>query len=209
MKDVKFYHMNASLVTNFPLMNRLLKKDGEMSNDDSKELFQVFCERIHFSVIIEATAVALRGRVAMICERGVVERIVHQKAVVKLQRSAGCETCKARGSCHAEGNTEMRIEVENPLQAREGDMVEVSMPERSVAKMALVVYFGPAAALIAGAFVGDSLGKSCQLDSPLSAVVGGGFFLAASLIALKGFDRFARSRPDYHPRMTRILQRSA
>jgi sigma-E factor negative regulatory protein RseC len=145
----------------------------------------------------------------MIYERGVVERIVHHTAVVKLQRTAGCETCKARGSCHAEGDAEMRVEVENNLHAKEGDTVEMSMPERSVAKMALVVYFGPVAALIAGALAGDTLGKACQLDSPSAAVIGGAVFLAASLLALKGFDRFARSRPEYHPRMTRILQRSA
>ena len=145
----------------------------------------------------------------MINERGVVEKIIHHKAVVKLRRTAGCETCKSRGSCHAEGDTEMRVEVENDLHAREGDTVEMSLPERSVAKMALVVYFGPVAALIAGALVGDTLGKSFQLDSPLPAVIGGGVLLAASLLALKRFDRFARSRPDYHPRMTRILQRSA
>lgn len=144
----------------------------------------------------------------MINERGVVEKIIEDTAVVKLQRTAGCETCKARSSCHAEGDAEMRIEVENHLHAKEGDTVEMSLPERSVAKMALVVYFGPVAALIAGALVGDALGKSIQPDSPLSAVIGGGVFLAASLLALKKFDRFARSRPDYHPRITRILQRS-
>ena len=141
----------------------------------------------------------------MINEKGVVERIVHQKAVVKLQRGAGCDTCEARGSCHAEGDKEMLVEVENELHAREGDSVEVSMPTRSVAKMALVVYLGPVVALIAGAFAGDALGKSFQLDSPLAPVIGGLVLVAASLLALKGFDRFAQSRPEYHPHMTRIL----
>jgi len=144
----------------------------------------------------------------MINERGVVEKIVHQNAVVKLQRTAGCETCKARGSCHAEGDTEMQIEVKNSLRAQEGDTVEVSMPERSVAKMALVVYFGPVAALIAGAFAGDALAHAFQWDSAIAPVAGGLAFLAASLLALKRFDRFARSRPDFHPRMTKILQRA-
>jgi len=142
----------------------------------------------------------------MIKEKGVVEKIVLHKAVVKLQRGSGCDTCKARGSCHAEGDSEMRVEVENQLHAKEGDTVEMSMPERSVAKMALVVYFGPVAALIAGAFAGDALGRFFQMDSPFTAVIGGAVLLAASLLALKRFDRFARSRPEYHPRMTRILQ---
>ncbi len=141
----------------------------------------------------------------MIKERGVVEKIVQQKAVVKLQKSSGCETCEARGSCHAEGDKNMVVEVENELCAREGDTVEVSMPKRSVAKMALVVYLGPVAALIAGAFAGDAAGRSFQLDSPLAPVIGGLVLLAASLLALKEFDRFARSRPDYHLHMTRIL----
>jgi sigma-E factor negative regulatory protein RseC len=141
----------------------------------------------------------------MINERGVVEKIVHQKAVIKLQRNAGCETCEARGSCHTESDKEMRVEVENELHASEGDSVEVSMPTRSVAKMALVVYLGPVVALIAGAFAGDALGRSFQMTSPLAPVIGGAVLLAASLLALKRFDRFARSRPEYHPHMTRIL----
>ena len=141
----------------------------------------------------------------MIHERGVVEKIVRQRAVVKLQRSSGCDTCEARGSCHAEGDKNMLVELENELQAKEGDTVEVSMPTRSVAKMALMVYLGPVVALIAGAFAGDAVGRSFQLDSPLASVIGGLVLLAASLLALKGFDRFARSRPEYHPHMTRVL----
>jgi sigma-E factor negative regulatory protein RseC len=141
----------------------------------------------------------------MISERGVVEKIVSQTAVVRLQRSSGCDTCKARGSCHAQGDKEMLVEVQNELRAKEGDSVEVSMPAGSVAKMALVVYLGPVAALIAGAVAGDALGKFFHLDSPLAPVVGGLVLLAACLLALKGYDRFARSRPEYHPHMTRIL----
>jgi sigma-E factor negative regulatory protein RseC len=141
----------------------------------------------------------------MIKERGVVEKIVHQKAVVKLQRSSGCDTCEAKGSCHAESDKAMLVEVQNELNAKEGDFVEVGMPTGSVAKMALVVYLGPVAALIAGAFAGDALGKSFHLDSPLAPVVGGLGLLAACLLALKGYDRFARSRPEYRPHMTRIF----
>jgi sigma-E factor negative regulatory protein RseC len=141
----------------------------------------------------------------MIKNRGVVQKIVNQIAVVKLQRGSGCATCRARGSCHAEGDRDMLVEVQNDLNAKEGDAVEVSMPTGSVAKVALVVYLGPVAALIAGAAAGDALGKSLHLDSPLAPVVGGLVLLAACLLALKGYERFARSRPEYHPHMTRIL----
>ena len=141
----------------------------------------------------------------MIKERGVVEKIVQQKAVVRLQRGSGCDTCEAGGSCHAEADRKMLVEVQNGLHAKEGDAVEVSMPAGSVAKMALVVYLGPVAALIAGAVAGDALGKFLHLDSPLAPVVGGLVLLAASLLALKRYDRFVRSRPQYHPQMTRIL----
>jgi sigma-E factor negative regulatory protein RseC len=148
---------------------------------------------------------AVRGMSAVIRERGVVEKIVHQKAIVRLQRGSGCDTCEARGSCHAQGDKEMLVEVQNELHAKERDSVEVSMPAGSVARMTLVVYLGPVAALIAGAVAGDALGKFFHLDSPLTSVVGGLVLLAACLLALKGYDRFARSRPEYHPQMTRIL----
>jgi sigma-E factor negative regulatory protein RseC len=156
-------------------------------------------------VIIEISHRPSGGKVVMIKERGVVEKIVHQRAVIKLHRSSGCDTCEARGSCHADGEKEMLVEVENELRVKEGDFVELSIPARSVAKMALVVYLGPVAALIAGAFAGDALGKSFQLNSPLAPVIGGVALLAASLLALKAYDRFGQSRPEYHPHMTRVL----
>jgi len=193
----EFYHITSLLVTNFsfsPLLNPedIAKKNGVLLAEE-------------LSVIISEKRGTAKRKSVMIHERGVVEKIVLQKAVVKLQRSSGCDTCEARGSCHAESDKNMLVEVENELHAREGDSVEVSMPARSLAKMALVVYLGPVGALIAGAFAGDAVGRSLQLDSPLASVIGGLVLLAASLLALKGFDRFARSRPEYHPHMTRIL----
>jgi len=137
----------------------------------------------------------------MINERGIVEKLIQNRAVIKIRKNASCETCEAKGSCHAEGDKEMRVEVNNELHAKEGDAVEVSMRARSVAKMASVVYLGPVLSLIAGALIGDAVG-----GSPLAPVVGGGVLLAASLLALKRLDRLARSRPEYHPHMTRIIR---
>jgi sigma-E factor negative regulatory protein RseC len=151
------------------------------------------------------THVTASRKAVMITERGLVEKIVQEKAVVKLRKSTGCDTCEARGSCHGEGDKDMLLEVANDLHAREGDRVEVSLPTRSLAKMALAVYLGPVAALLAGAFAGDAAGRLLQWESPLCSVVGGIVLLAASLLGLKGYERFARSRPDYHPHMTRIL----
>ena len=197
MQHFEFYHINPLVVTNFSLSPLLNPKDITKKNG------VLLAEKL--SVIISEKPGIAKRKSVMIHERGVVEKIVRQRAVVKLQRSSGCDTCEARGSCHAEGDKNMLVELENELQAKEGDTVEVSMPTRSVAKMALMVYLGPVVALIAGAFAGDAVGRSFQLDSPLASVIGGLVLLAASLLALKGFDRFARSRPEYHPHMTRIL----
>ena len=62
----------------------------------------------------------------MIIEEGVIEKTSHGKALVRIQKSAGCATCNSRDSCDVVSKKEMLIEVTNDFQAKLGDHVEIS-----------------------------------------------------------------------------------
>lgn len=141
----------------------------------------------------------------MITERGVVERIVKEKAVVRVQQSSSCASCEARGACNIENDKPILVEVRNDLQARVGDDVEISIPSRSLIKMGILVYLLPVLGLILGAYVGNAFSTPLDLDSNLASFLGGALALGVSFGVLKKIDRKAQKKPEYHPRMKRIL----
>ncbi|MFO7459539.1 MAG: SoxR reducing system RseC family protein, partial [Desulfatiglandales bacterium] len=143
----------------------------------------------------------------MFKERGTVRETSARKAVVRIERTSACAHCESRNSCSVDRNREVLVEVENELGANAGDTVEIGMPSRSLIRASLAVYFLPVLGLLLGALSGGALAPSLQTDSTTASLAGGGVGLVLSVIVLKRLDRFVRSRPDYAPRMTRIIKR--
>lgn len=141
----------------------------------------------------------------MVTEEGIIEKTSYSKAVIRVQRSSACAHCKSRGACQTnEGNATL-IEVPNDLQAKVNDHVEISVPEGSLLKLSLLVYFVPILALIAGALGGSVLAQSFDLHPTLAPIVCGGFAMGIAFCVLKRVDRGAQARLNYQPRMTKIL----
>jgi sigma-E factor negative regulatory protein RseC len=141
----------------------------------------------------------------MITEEGVVEKISHTKAVVRVQRSSACAHCESRGACHVIEGRAMLIEVTNNLQAKVNDHVEISVPGGSLLKLTLLVYFVPILALIAGASAGSMLAQSFNARPTLASIVCGGFAMGIAFCVLKWVDRRTQAKRNYQPRITRIL----
>jgi sigma-E factor negative regulatory protein RseC len=141
----------------------------------------------------------------MITEKGVVDRIIEEKAVIRVQQSSSCSTCEARSACRIESDKEMLIEVKNVLNAKVGDWVEISMPIRSLIKMGMLVYLFPVSALIIGAAGGDACAGYLHMEPNLSSILGAALALGLSFGVLKGIERAARNKREYQPRMTRLL----
>jgi len=140
----------------------------------------------------------------MISEQGIVEEIRKNTAIIKVVRSSSCKHCAEKDSCSvAERN--MLIEVKNSLNAKEGDMIEVSVPEGTFVKLSLMVYIFPVAALMAGAFLGNFLSMLFNTDPSATAAITAAIFLAASFLCLKVFDKKKATGDKYYPRMTRIV----
>jgi sigma-E factor negative regulatory protein RseC len=144
----------------------------------------------------------------MISERGIVERIDNQKAMVRVKKSSACASCGSRDSCNISGR-DMLVEVSNDLKAETGDFVEISVPEGTLLRLSVLVYLLPVIALMIGAFLGNFLAKPFQTNPSLTAVIGGGIFLIAAFGGLRLYERTKRSGEKYFPRMTRILTSGA
>lgn len=138
-------------------------------------------------------------------EEGIIEKTSHSNAVVRIQKSSACAHCESRGACHVSEGNAMLIEVPNDLQAKVNDHVEISLPEGSLLKLSLLVYFVPILALIAGAIGGSMLAQSFNLQPTLAPIVCGGFAMGITFCVLKRLDRSGHARRNYQPRITRIL----
>jgi len=141
----------------------------------------------------------------MIREKGIVETVDGDRAVVLIRQSSSCAACESRAACNIDSDKEVRIEVKNELHAKAGDHVEISMPAPSLFKMGTLVYLFPVLALILGAGMGHISASRLAMDENLAAIVGGIAALGISFGVLRRIDRAVRNKSDYIPRMTRII----
>lgn len=142
----------------------------------------------------------------MITERGVIDKISGRKATVQIQKSSACSSCESRDSCDVHGGKPMEIEVDNHLQAGEGDRVELSIPSGTFLTLSLAVYLIPVVALIAGAYVGGTLlAPRLGLGATPCSIVLGFLALGVTFIFLRRFDKTPLANRKYRPRMTRIV----
>jgi len=141
----------------------------------------------------------------MIKEKGIVETVAGDKAVVRIPQGSSCATCESRAACSIDNDKEILVEVKNELHAKAGDHVEISMPAPSLFKMGMLVYLFPVLALIFGAGAGDLCAGYLEMDANLASIIGGIVALGISFGVLRRIERSVRNKPDYNPRMTRIL----
>jgi sigma-E factor negative regulatory protein RseC len=139
-------------------------------------------------------------------EEGVIKKTSDQMAVVRIEKSSCCTSCDSRGSCEVLSDKEVLVEVRNDLQAKVGDRVVLSVTARSLLKLSLLVYLMPIVALIIGAYAGGVWARSLDMQSALPSIVGGILAMGITFYGLKKINRAAeQKRPDYLPRMTRVL----
>lgn len=137
-------------------------------------------------------------------ETGYVIGNTGKQAVVLIQRKTACKNC---GMCK-QGAQGMEITLDNPLDAKEGDRVEVSMGDRMVLKASVIVYAIPLLFLLAGAALGYVFSPGLGIaNQDLAAAVCGIVFTALSYTVVRSIDRRVSEKQGYVPRITRILSK--
>lgn len=72
-------------------------------------------------------------------EQGKVIKIEKNEAVVRVQRKSACASC---GMCAMKPkDSHIDVRVENALEAKEGDLVQIKLESGSVAKISLLVLY--------------------------------------------------------------------
>lgn len=118
------------------------------------------------------------------------------KVLVRFKRTKACGDCNM---CASFGSDEAVVEVENRLNARIGDRVELSLHSSSMLKASFIAYGIPLLALLLGVLIGiqfsDLLGAALGIAAP-----------AASFLVIHFFEPTIKRRSEFEPYMIRILE---
>jgi sigma-E factor negative regulatory protein RseC len=138
----------------------------------------------------------------------VVEILNGGSAKVLLRRRKWCDHCASRNFCNPpEGEEkEFFVEVDNPVGAQKGDLVEIGLERGALFVASFWAYLVPALLFIAGMAIGF-LGISriiAFIPREITGLLLGLVFLAASFVLLRLINRWLGKRNTFRPRITAI-----
>ena len=135
-------------------------------------------------------------------EQGKVIKIEKNEAVVRVQRKSACASC---GMCAMKPkDSHIDVRVENALDAKEGDLVQIKLESGSVAKISLLVYILPLALAVAGMLTGIF----CRLPDWANLVLFAGLLAVGFIIVFLLDKKIAKSK-KHKPRFVGGLTNGA
>lgn len=141
-------------------------------------------------------------QVPVLIEKGVVTKVEGDIAWINTASKLACSSCKVESTC-GNGILEKYLagkvfvaKIENELQAKVGDKVEISIPRSSITKASLIVYFIPLLGLILGALFGQSL-----FNSEASTIVSSIFGFILGLTVTHFYNQQLADEQQYQPKM--------
>lgn len=103
----------------------------------------------------------------------------------------------------------MEVAAINPIGARVGDRVVLTMDSAAFLKGTFLIYMFPILLLIAGAALGEWASSVFDLQSALPAMFFGFGGLAVGLALMKMIASRLAQKDDYRPRISRVIGRAA
>ncbi|MBI5741481.1 MAG: SoxR reducing system RseC family protein [Nitrospirae bacterium] len=140
-------------------------------------------------------------------EIGIVTKTEGLTAKVAVQKKGGCEGCGAKGVCETT-EAGMEIEALNPVNAKEGQTVKVSIKPSVYLKGTMLVYGFPLIAMFAGAISGKNIGETYmkETSSDLIAAIAGFSALIVSFLGVKLWSHKMETKPEYKPVIEEIIK---
>ncbi len=126
---------------------------------------------------------------------GEVIAVEDKVAIVKVRRHSACRQCGRCGMGITGGEApDPVVEVKNPIGARVGQVVKITMETRQLLFISFIVYLLPILALIAGIVIGlglaDAFGLAAEGRIGDIISIGLGLFLmVATFFFIRGWDR--------------------
>ena len=128
-------------------------------------------------------------------EEAIVLEVKDKKAKVKIERSKSCRGC---GLCSLNPGGMMVTEIEDPIGVKDGDRVQVEIPDKDFLKAAFILYLVPVIGLITGALIGSKF-------NPHMSIFGGFIGFILSFVFIHYYDRKIGCRKGFHSRITKTL----
>jgi sigma-E factor negative regulatory protein RseC len=149
----------------------------------------------------------------MATEEGIVIKVggpTTHTAWVKTVQSSACKSCSAQHSCNQNSKGQDReVEAVNLVNAKVGDLIQISIDTRALLKATLLLYIFPIVCMLAGGLIGNTIGVRMGMNpSPASALIAVASFLGALGIVRIRAGRMAL-KLEYRPKITRIIGRAA
>ena len=145
----------------------------------------------------------------MSAETGVIERIENDWAWVKTRRKSACASCSQKDHCHSvDGADIMIVKAENPIKARQGDLVEVYLSTATKMKCLFIIYILPVLGLLTGAFSSVSLSSMIGLNPDIGMVLFAFLGLGIALAAVRIYNNRVARRSSLTPAVKRIIRRA-
>lgn len=148
----------------------------------------------------------------MIEEPGLVVAVEGAYAQVQTQRRGACGGCSANGVCGTSvlerylGRRPVHLRALNQAGANVGDRVLVGISEQGLLKAAAAGYLLPLLGLIAGALLGQSLGRWLgAVATDLPSLVGAAIGFALALRWLRRYSAGVERDPERRPVVLRRL----
>jgi len=136
------------------------------------------------------------------CGTAKVQKVNGTVAEVVIERQEACAHCHNADLCHTlAGRGTLHIEVENPVGAREGQVVELVSERSGGLKAAFMVYLLPAVLFVGGVIVGVEALRWSPFESGL---LGFGALALAWFIAWL-YDRRVRNRREFRVVISRVI----
>lgn len=142
----------------------------------------------------------------MIEETGKVTAVNDTTAIILVQKKGACEGCAVSGICKP-SEKGMEIEALNPIHAKKGQTVKISMRAQAYLKGTIVVYGFPLTAFIASAILGKNIGEKYfkEISSDTVSVILGFTALIASFLIVRVWSKKAETKKEYQPVIEEIL----
>lgn len=130
------------------------------------------------------------------------ETVAGQMAQVITDRKGGCGGCQPSHGCRScLASSKILSQVQNPISAQNGDLVEISMAQRALWCSAALFYLLPVLSMVIGAIVGnEAIGGTW---ATVGLALGG---LTASFLLVWWIYRVPRIQLALVPRITKIIQ---
>ncbi|MEJ2477624.1 MAG: SoxR reducing system RseC family protein [Desulfobacterales bacterium] len=139
------------------------------------------------------------GIVLHTLDNGMAEVVTDRRnACGGCEKSHGCRTCLA--------SSKMVSTVQNPAGAGQGDVVSIYLKESALWTGAVFLYIVPILWLMAGAFVGSSLGRNWSMGETGAAILLGLLGLALGFLMARVISKSSSFGPKIVPRIVRVVE---